>query len=169
MLDHPAASIPAAEDRALTLHDLDPAEHLLVFGLRAIAVGHGDCPTLAHTFTRRCGPMGAPALQAYFTLLKLIGMSSRRRLQVHVPGCACVSVDETAVVGVVAAAQAAVKGGDDSLLRMRLGFLTRSEAGEVLRQTAQALARALLAGGEASPMRIETGPAPATARLMTVH
>jgi hypothetical protein len=161
MLDTPS--------EAVTLRDLDPAEHLLVWGLRTIAVGHGDCPALARTFVSRCGAMGAPALQAYFTLVQLIGMSSRRRLRVHTPGCACVSVDETAVVGIVAAAQDAVSGGDDGLLRMRLGFLARPDAAEALRHTAQALARALKAGGQALPMRIEAMPVVSGGGLSTVH
>ena len=159
-----------ATDNTVTLQDLDPAEHLLVWGLRTIAVGHGDCPLLSKTFISRCGPMGAPALQAYFTLVQLIGMASRRRLQVHVPGCACVSVDETAVLGVVSAAQDAVLRGDDSLLRMRIGFLTRSDFADSLRHTAQALARALSAGGQALPVRIEGAPAASAGlRLATMH
>jgi hypothetical protein len=159
-----------SSETVVTLADLSPAEHLLVWGLRTIAVGHGDCPLLTQTFARRCGPMGGAALQAYFTLVQLIGLSSRRRLRVHVPGCACVSVDETAVVGIVAAAQDAVSGGDDSLLRMRLGFLARADAAEALRHTAQALARALAAGGQALPVRIEAmADMTDSPRLRTVH
>jgi hypothetical protein len=159
-------------DAAVTLRDLDPAEHLLVWGLRTIAVGHGDCAVLSRTFASRCGALGAPALQAYFTLVQLIGASARRRLRVHVPGCLCVSVDETAVVGIVAAAQDAVRGGDDSLLRMRLGFLARTEAADAIRHTAQALARALAAAGQALPVRIEPMPSFGgleSAQLRTMH
>jgi len=92
-----------------TIQALSRPEHLLVWALRAIAVGRGDCPLVAQTFAKACGPMGGHALQAYFTLIKFIGMTGRRRLRVHTPGCPCVSTDETAIVGIVAAAQESIR------------------------------------------------------------
>lgn len=136
------------------LTDLNAGERLLVWSLRTMAVGHGDCPLMEQTFGRLCGPMGPAVLQAHFILMKLIGMTSRRPLRVHAPGCICIGADETAVVGVVAAAQAALTG-DDGLLRLRLAFLARSESGETLRCAALALARVLSLGGQMLPMRME--------------
>ena len=51
---------------------------------------------------------GMSAHQSFFLLVKLIGMSARRQLRVHAPGCLCVGLDETAVVSVVSAAQQAL-------------------------------------------------------------
>ena len=64
-----------------SLEDLDSGERLLVWSLRAMAVGHGDCPLMEQTFGRLCGPMGPAVLQAHFILMKLIGMTSRRPLR----------------------------------------------------------------------------------------
>ena len=44
-------------DEIETLEDLSRPEHLLVWALRAIALGHGDCPLIARTFDKACGPM----------------------------------------------------------------------------------------------------------------
>jgi hypothetical protein len=141
-------------EAAETIQGLTRPEHLLVWALRAIAVGHGDCPLLARTFDTACGPLGAQALQSYFMLIQYIGGAGRRRLKVHVPGCACVSVDETAIVGVVAAAQASIRGVDEELLRMRLGFLVRGKATEFSVFAAQAVARVLEISGHTLPVRL---------------
>ncbi len=68
------------------LGDLNPAEHLLIWSFRAMAVGHGDCPALGQTFERLCGPMGQAALQAHFILVRMIGMGARRQMRVLTPG-----------------------------------------------------------------------------------
>ena len=141
-------------DTPHALTDLNAGERLLVWSLRTMAVGHSDCPLMEQTFGRLCGPMGPAVLQAHFILMKLIGMTARRPLRVHAPGCICLGADETAVVGVVAAAQAALTG-DDGLLRLRIAFLARSESGETLRCAAMALARVLSLGGQTLPVRME--------------
>ena len=138
-----------------SLEDLDPAEHLLVWSLRAMAVGHGDCPALSQTFERLCGPMGQAVLQAHFILVRLVGMSARRQLRVHAPGCPCVGADETAVVGLVAAAQDALRSGSDDLLRFRLGFLIEQSSVETVRTAAMGLAQVLNLSGRALPVRTE--------------
>lgn len=154
-----------------TIQNLTRPEHLLVWALRAIAIGHDDCPLLGQIFERACGPMGVPALGAYGILVKTIGMIGRRRLRVHVPGCPCVSLDEMAIVGVVAAGQQSLTHGDETLLRLRLQFLVESQPAESLIFTAQAVARMLEAGG----CRLPTAPSPKPAayegrpNLTTVH
>jgi hypothetical protein len=139
-----------------SLEDLDPAEHLLVWSLRAMATGHGDCPALGQTFERLCGPLGHAALQAHFILVRMIGMSARRQLRVHTPGCPCVGVDETAVVGLVAAAQQALQlGAGDNLLRLRLAFLIGQTSTETVRAAALGLAQTLKLSGRILPVRTE--------------
>jgi len=137
-----------------TIQDLDRPEHLLVWALRTIAVGQANCPLLDKTFAAACGPVGPEALAAYFLLVRSISASGRRRMRVHAPGCACVSLDEIAVVGVVAAAQASIRDADETLLKMRLGFLVDATASEAIVFSAQALGRILERSGHVLPLRL---------------
>jgi len=161
-------------DGGETIQDLSRPEHLLVWALRAIAIGQGDCPLIAQTFAKACGPMGGRALQAYFILVKLIGMTGRRRLQVHVPGCPCVSPDERAIIGVVAAAQDSVLGSSgEKPLEMRLRFLIGCEPHRSFLFAAREVAEVLEASGHNLPLRLNTegcGPAEISApQLHVVH
>ncbi len=144
-----------AEPTPRSLEDLDPAEHLLIWGLRTMAVGHGDCPAMGQTFERLCGGMGQATLQAHFILVRLLGMGARRQMRVHAPGCPCVGADETAVVGLVAAAQQALRNGDDGLLRLRLGFVARQDCNDTVRSAVMGLAQMLSLGGRTLPIRME--------------
>jgi hypothetical protein len=162
-----------ASDMTETLEDLSRPEHLLVWALRALAVGHGDCPLLETTFSKACGERGAQALTAYLALVRYIGMTGRRRLRVHVPGCPCVSVDEKAIVGVVAAAQDSLKGAGEGLLKMRLKFLVEGEPHPAFILAAQTVAQALKLNGQSLPLRLHddgpTAPDFETARLRVVQ
>ena len=144
-----------AEPTPHSLEDLDPAEHLLIWGLRTMAVGHGDCPAMGQTFERLCGGMGQATLQAHFILVRLLGMGARRQMRVHAPGCPCVGADETAVVGLVAAAQQALRNGDDGLLRLRLGFMARQDCSDTVRSAVMGLAQVLSLSGRTLPIRME--------------
>lgn len=151
------------------LGELDPAEHLLIWGLRAMAVGRGDCPALGQTFGRLCGSMGQAVQQGHFILVRMIGMGARRRIQVHAPGCPCVGADETAVVGLVAAAQLALREGDDSLLRLRLDFLVGQRLADTVRSAAMGLAQAMSQGGCELPVRMERIAQRTQDQLWLVH
>ncbi len=136
---HTAAAAPA-------LQALSRPEHLLVWALRVIAIGHEDCPVLVQTFDRTCGPLGLQALAAYHLVVCVIGMTGRRRLKVHVPGCPCVSADEQAIVAVVSAAPDSLDG-DEAALRAGLRTLIEQEPAEALVIAAQAVGRILQAQG----------------------
>jgi hypothetical protein len=136
--------------RLARVHELSRPEHLLVWALRAICIGHGDCPLLARTFVHACGPDGPQTLAAYQALVMTVGVASRRRLQVHVPGCACVSPDERAMVAAVSAAQRSL-AGDEAPLRGALAALAGREPPEELVFAAQVVGRALQAGGHVLP------------------
>ena len=156
-----------------TIEDLSRPEHLLVWALRAIGVGRGDCPLLVQAFTRALGPKGVEAFGAYFVLVKSIAMTSRRRLAVHVPGCPCLGADELAVLGVVAAAQNELEASEPALLDMRLRFLVVGEPGGVIPRAARVVAHALAMRGHVLPLRAEapapTHPAVARFELRVVH
>jgi hypothetical protein len=99
-------------------------------------------------------------LGAYFVLVKSIALASRRRLAVHVPGCACLGADELAILGIVAAAQSEADADADApgLLGLRLRFLVAGEPNPVLARAARIVARALQLGGHALPRRAEAPP-----------
>jgi hypothetical protein len=135
---------PTPTPSDVLLHDLSRPEHLLVWTLRAIALGNEDCPIVASTFRRVCGREGDEALQAYSVYVSLI---ARRRLRVHVPGCACVGRDELAVVAVIAAAQSSLHDLDEAPLRGRLVALVGRDPDEALLFVAQSIARLLSESG----------------------
>jgi hypothetical protein len=131
-------------------------ERLLVWALRAMAIGRGDCPGLLRAFTDAYGRMGAPALHAYFVLVKSIGMTSRRRLRVHFPGCPDCSFDERAIVGVVAAALESLHHTDETVLRTRLRFLADGEPDPNTLFAARAVAQIFAASGH--PLALDVRP-----------
>ena len=129
------------------LEDLGRLEQMLVWALRTIAIGHGDCPALRQTFERACGEMGERALQAYIILIKYVGIAGRRRLQVQIPGSRYVSADEARFLGVLAVAQRTLHGHDEAQLKARLNRLLGDEARPVFLAAAQVVAQALNLGG----------------------
>ncbi len=134
------------DDKGQTPNDIrDPRrpEHLLVWALRAIAVGHGDCPRLRRAFEAACGSRGDHALMAYFGLVRNIGMTGRRRLRLHTPGCVCLSSDETR-------------------LRAHLRWLVEDEPDPTFIHAARVVAHILEVNGQRLPLRVGA-PAPADA------
>ncbi len=127
-------------------------ERLLVWALRAMAVGRGDCPCLLRAFSDACGRMGHPVLHAYFVLVRSIGVTSRRRLRVLYPGCPDTTFDERAIVGVVAAALEPMDQPDEVLLRMRLRFLVDGEPDPNTLFAARAVAQIFAASGHVLPL-----------------
>jgi hypothetical protein len=148
-------------------------ERLLVWALRAMAVGRCDCPGLLRAFGDACGRMGAPALHAYFVLVRSIGMTSRRRLRVLCPSCPNFTFDERAIVGVVAAALESLHHTDETVLRTRLRFLVDGEPDPSTLFAARAVAQIFAASGHPLPLDVRSdrpGPfADRTPPLRIVH
>ena len=140
-------------DSMETVEDLARPEHLLVWAMRAIAMGHEDCPILVRTFRHAGGRHGSQTLQAYAIFLKYLAASCKRRLQVHLPGCICVGADEACVLDIITAAQQSIHGLDETGLRATLCELTEAQPSESLVLMAQGVARLLDAGGVALPDR----------------
>lgn len=154
----PPTMLNVWSDPADGLANLTRSEHLLVWALRAIALGREDCPVVVKTFRGCCGRRGDEVLQAYGIFVKYAAMTARKRLQVHAPGCPCVGHDELAVVAVLAAAQRAQDDADAQPLRERLEILTGRSADESLLQVACSIARLLEATGLRLPLRPEEIP-----------
>ena len=140
-------------DRIERLVDLEKPEHLLVWTLRAVAFGRSDCPLLSRTYDATFGREGAHAFGAYFVLVRHVTQHARRKIRVHAPGCPSVCADELAIVGAVAAAQASLEEKDETLLRMRLGFLVNGEVCEAAVFSAQHIGQILQSHGHRLPLR----------------
>lgn len=149
------------------IRDLRQPEHLLVLALRAIAVGHADCPAVRQAFLSACGANGDQARMGYFLLVRQIGMAGRRRLKLHLPGCVCLSADERAIVAVVAAAQDALRTGDETRLVAHLRWLVEGEPPRTFVDLARTVAGALQDNGQRLPLRM-TAP-PTAVQVFTVH
>jgi hypothetical protein len=155
--------MPVQPSSGVLLHDLSRPEHLLVWSLRAIALGHEDCPIVVSTFRRVCGRDGDEALQAYSVFVRYVSLIARQRLRVHVPGCAWVGRDEIALVAVIAAAQSSLNDLEEAPLRARLSMLVGRDSDEALLFVAQSIARLLAASGLSleAPMAESGDAAPA--------
>ena len=133
---------PAATDRAGDLRDLSQAEHLVLFGVRAVALGHGDCPALHRAFSGLLGAEADAALAHLLVFVRLIGAAGGRRIRLHAPGCCGVSGDERLILDVIATAQASLAGEDEGHLDAALGDLLASAPCFAAVMAAQCLAAA---------------------------
>lgn len=145
-------------DRPRDLRDLERVEHMLVWAARAIAAGQASSPAVQEVFNGACGPHGAHVLNAYFALVKLVGVSRGDPLRVHVPGCLAVSDDELELVATVAAAQHDFRHGAKSRrLEMVLERFIEGVPRAGLLSAARAVAHGLTIYGHLLPSR-ETPP-----------
>lgn len=161
-----AAAGPAPP--AADVRDLLRGEHLVLFGLRAIALGHADCPVLTRTFRGLLGSDADDALMHMLAFVRVVGGAGARRVRLHPPGCCGVSPDERRVLGVVAAAQASLYAADETALREAMEALLGLPASEPCLFAAQAVAAALTLSGLELPVR-ETPPREAEAPSHTLH
>lgn len=143
--------LPAADD----IRDLKRGEHLVLFGFRLMALGHGDCPALRGAYCGLLGDDGDAALCSLLAFTRVIGWAGRRKVRLHTPGCCNLSEDERAVIAVVAAAQASLFEAGDAGLRDRFQALLGGPADEACLMAAQAIAAALTCHGLPLPHRDE--------------
>lgn len=88
------------------LRDLTQGEHMLVWGVRAMAFEVGACPLVRRQFERACGMAGFEALNALEVFVRELARRGRRKVTLCVPGSYRLSRDEQLVVAIFAAAQA---------------------------------------------------------------
>lgn len=93
------------QQKQVTLPDLGVGGAFALWGFRAAAIGHADCPALQSGFDRSFGEDAAPALHAICRLVKSLGMDGRRRILLSRPGCCAVTHDEMSIVAMLSAAQ----------------------------------------------------------------
>lgn len=151
---------PAADDFAR----LTRAEQLIVWTLRTVAVGHGECPMVRRIFRQSFGAAADDAFLSFFIAVRTLGWCGRRKLRLHVPGCMAVSPDELAIVALFAEAQASLTVGDETEVRASLAHLVDSGAAEAVLLSLQTVAGALEACGYTLPRsRTFTVSSPASA------
>ncbi|MCG8443995.1 MAG: hypothetical protein MI723_19505 [Caulobacterales bacterium] len=90
----------------LTVPDLGLAAGFGLFGFRACALGYGRCCAVVHGFDRALGHDAPAALAGMAAFARSLGVKGHRRINLNLPGCVGVTLDELNVVGALAAAQA---------------------------------------------------------------
>jgi hypothetical protein len=85
--------------------ELDFVAHALLGGLRAHAVGHGDCGLVKQRLSALCGSLAEDMDAAILLVVRLLALRSRRRLRVHLPHCSGLSGDEMMWLAAVADGQ----------------------------------------------------------------
>ena len=148
--------------------ELDEAGHVLLCGMRAIAVGRSECPTLRRMFGDLCGSSGEEALNILFVVIKQLAFTSKRRLCVHVPGCRRISRDEMMFLSALAAAQDDGAGAAPCT-RLWLSRLTGREADASLVRSLGVLAGVLNANGRHIALSDPLEAAAAPGRSVAVH
>ncbi len=148
---------------------LTRSEQLIVWTLRTVAVGHGECPTVRQMFRLSFGASADDAFLGFFVAVRTLGWCGRRKLRLHVPGCMAVSPDERTILALFAEAQASLAEGDETAIRIRLAELVDSGAAEAVLLSLQTVAGALEAYGYALPRSSRSVAAPSvldTPRLL---
>jgi hypothetical protein len=154
-----AATLPRPlafdEPVPLRFHRLQRSEQLTLWCVRAIALGHAECPSLHRALDVALGSSAEEAFAALFTAVRTLGWCARRRFRLHAPGCDGVSEDEEALLALFSEAQAALSRGDERAVRARLQDWVEPRLLEGLLMTVQAVAGALEVNGYALPDRTE--------------
>jgi hypothetical protein len=159
VLEDAARAAPAAPH---SLAGLSYGEHFLIWVLRRIASGRGNCPLMAREFIDACGAEAGEARAAYGWFLEELARAGRRHLQLGIPGWPALTLDERLILAVFAAAQAEAP----ARLRAHLAWLFRGESSASLETAAGVVAAALARNGHRlplpeAPLPATTGEAPA--------
>jgi hypothetical protein len=154
-----AADTADPADAAPRFRSLARAEQLTLWSLRAIALGHAECPALRRALHVALGSSAEEAFTSLFVAVRTLGWCARRRLRLHVPGCDGVSDDERRLLALFAAAQHALADGDEGEVRRQLDALVEPPLTEGFLMTLQTVASALEVNGYTLPTHEEpVGP-----------
>lgn len=121
------------------VQNFSPAEYLLVWSWRRVAIGRSCCPLMMDAFAAACGEDGPDVFVTFCTFLKALAVASRRQFVIGAPGCDAITADERQVLTLLAAAQADCEG----LLDAHMAWIAIPEKRRILEIATGALARAL--------------------------
>ncbi len=139
---------------ASRFRDLARGEQLMLWSLRTIALGHGDCPALQRALEVALGSSAEEAFTGLFVAVRTLGWCARRPLRLHVPGCDRVSEDELSLLAVFSAAGHAMVGGDEREVRRRLAAMIEPPVTQGLLMTLQTVTSALEVNDYALPEHV---------------
>lgn len=146
------------------LPDLGPGAGYALWGFRAAAVRHLDCPAVIDAFTETFGERRGEALAAIGRFARVLGTDSGRRISLAAPGCCRVTPDELSIVAAFAAAQAGLDARRDA----HLAWLMSGRAEAKARLAADAVGGLFLGAGlviAAPPIHVS---APKSNRVLTI-
>ena len=126
---------------------LERGEQLMLWSVRAIALGHAESPALQRVLQVSLGSAAQETFAAVFVAVRTLGWCARRRLRLHLPGCDGVSEDEIWLLELFGEAQQALVWGDERAVRRRLGEVVDAPTAEGLLMTLQAATSALEVNG----------------------
>ncbi|MEM9618372.1 MAG: hypothetical protein AAF936_10465 [Pseudomonadota bacterium] len=104
---------------SVAISELGSGAGYALWGFRAAATGHADCPTLVDGFKNVFGDYGCPALGGLQLLARELGMSGGRKIKVACPGCYYTTADELSILALLSAAQVQ----DESRCRAHVAWL----------------------------------------------
>ena len=137
-------------DRTITpggVRMLSHGEHLVIFGLRAMATGQMDCPVVRRAFEALLAGNADRTLGDLLVFVRLLALAATRRLRVHAPGCCALSGDEVLMLSAIGAAQTEPAADGAHGLRAALGRLCDAPPSTGLALATVNLAETLTRGG----------------------
>ena len=141
----------------VSLPDLGTGAGLAIWGLRAIILGHGECPALSHGLARAFSDDSEAVQSALLAFVQSIGTSGRRKILLSPPGCGRLTSDELSIAACLAAAQQ----GRTDLVGAHLSWLLAGPAALFAHEAARQIADIFLAHGlTIRPPELEIGAAP---------
>ncbi len=106
---------------SLTIPQLGLGAGYVLWGFRAAALAHTDCPALKKGFERALGEDSERAAECIDDLVHSIRSKGGRRITLGEPGCCGVTTDELSIVALIASAQQQDFARRDAHLRWLMG------------------------------------------------
>lgn len=119
------------------LPDLGLGTGIAIWGFRACASGHSQCPPVTKGFDRVFGDRGPEALADVLQLARIFGFEGRRTISIALPGCGRMTADELSMAAMLAAAQQGADDERDNHATWLLGQRPRDHVCDVVERIAE--------------------------------